>query len=133
MPRSQTGAGQGESGVSVQDNDSALESVAIIGMALRFPGCVDIATFWRHLRDGVESIWFFTDEEVLASGVDRALLYDPHYVNASVVLDNIEWFDAAFFGYTPREAEVMDPSQRLFLECAWEALELAGYDAGSTS
>jgi len=101
--------------------------IAIIGMAGRFPGANDLDLFWRNLRDGVESITFFSDEELKQVGVDPTLLADPSYVKAAPVLDNVEDFDAAFFGYTPREAEFMDPQQRLFLECAWTALEHAGY------
>jgi len=102
--------------------------VAIIGMSGRFPGAADVTEFWANLRGGVESISVRTDEELLAAGVDRASLDDPHYVKAASVLADIDQFDAAFFGVTPREAEIMDPQQRLFLECAWEALESGGYD-----
>jgi acyl transferase domain-containing protein/acyl carrier protein len=102
--------------------------IAIIGMVCRFPGAKTPEEFWRNLRDGVESISFLRDEELEVSGVDPAQQTNPHYVKAASVLDEVEWFDAAFFGLTPREAEIMDPQQRLFLECAWEALEQAGYD-----
>ena len=77
---------------------------------------------------GVESITFFTDEELLAAGVDPELVADPDYVKAKGMLGDVDLFDAAFFGLNPREAELMDPQHRLFLECAWEALEHAGYD-----
>ena len=102
-------------------------AIAIIGLAGRFPGANKIESFWRNLHDGVESVTFFSDQELLDAGVDPALVHAPNYVRAAAVLDNIELFDAAFFGYSPREAEIMDPQQRLFLECAWEALERAGY------
>ena len=102
--------------------------IAIIGMSCRFPGAQDLATYWRNLRDGVESISQLTNEEIQASGVDPALFQMPNYVKAAPVLEAIDMFDAGFFGYTPREAEFMDPQQRLFLECAWHALEHAGYD-----
>ena len=108
-------------------------NVAIIGMAVRFPGAASLEQFWENLRDGVESISFFTDEELLAGGVDPALLADPAYVRARAVLDGVEDFDAAFFGFTPREAEVMDPQHRVLLECAWEALEDAAQDPERTS
>ena len=85
----------------------------------------------RTCAQGVESIVFFSDQELAAAGVDPALLRSPDYVKASGVLDDIDLFDAAFFGITPREAEIIDPQQRLFLECAWEALEHAGYDPES--
>ena len=84
--------------------------------------------FWRNLRDGVESISFFSDAEMIAAGVDPKSLTNPNLVKAGGVLPDIELFDASFFGYSPREAELIDPQQRFFLECAWEALESAGYD-----
>ncbi len=102
--------------------------IAIVGMACRFPGAKDVGEFWRNLRDGVESITFLKDEEIEPSLVDPARIDHPNYVKAASMLDDVEFFDAAFFGITPREAEVMDPQQRVFLECAWEALEHAGYD-----
>jgi amino acid adenylation domain-containing protein len=103
--------------------------IAMIGMAGRFPGASSIEQFWQNLRDGVEAVSFFSDDELLAAGVDPAMLNHPNYVKAGVLLENIEQFDASFFGYSPREAEIMDPQHRLFLECAWEALERAGYDS----
>ncbi|HEX6293449.1 MAG TPA: type I polyketide synthase, partial [Herpetosiphonaceae bacterium] len=103
------------------------DEIAIVGMAGRFPGANNLDAFWQNLRDGVESITFFSDQDVLESGVDPALLDNPCYVRAKGILDDIAGFDAALFGYTPREAEIMDPQQRLFLECAWQALEHAGY------
>ncbi|MDQ1592735.1 MAG: hypothetical protein QOG71_3362 [Pyrinomonadaceae bacterium] len=105
------------------------EDIAVVGMAGRFPGARSVAEFWRNLREGVESISFFTDEELAASGLDEALLSHPDYVRAAGVLDDIEQFAAPFFGINPREAEVIDPQHRLFLECAWEALEDAGYNS----
>jgi acyl transferase domain-containing protein len=107
--------------------DEPLEGIAVIGMAGRFPGAADLEAFWRNLRDGVEGIRFFSEEELLAAGVDPALLGDPRYVRAAGTLERAEWFDAGFFGFTPREAEIMDPQHRLFLETTWAALEHAGY------
>jgi acyl transferase domain-containing protein len=109
--------------------DSTGSEIAIIGMAGRFPGAATIAEFWRNLREGLESISFFTEQEMESSVIDRAATADPHYVRARAVLEGVELFDAGFFGFNPREAESMDPQQRFFLECAWEALEDAGYDA----
>src|SRR5262245_34952321 len=106
-------------------NDSA---IAIVGMACRFPGAGSTEQFWQNLRDGVESVAFFSDEELRAAGVDPVLLADPNYVKAGTMLADIEQFDAAFFGYSPREAETLDPQQRLFLECAQTALDDAGYN-----
>lgn len=105
--------------------------IAIVGMAGRFPGAATIDQFWRNLRDGIESITFFTDEELKASGVSQSALDDPAYVKARGVLDDIEMFDAPFFGIHAREAETMDPQHRLFLETAWESLENAGYNPES--
>src|SRR5262249_50918999 len=93
--------------------------VAIVGMAGRFPGARNTAEFWSNLRNGVESISFFGEEELAASGLPRSLGSDPRFVKARGVLDGVELFDAAFFGYSPREAGVLDPQQRLFLETAW--------------
>ena len=104
--------------------------LAVVGMACRLPGANDLDEFWRNLRTGVESISFFTEAELIAAGVDRALLDNPNYVRAAPVLDDPSLFDAAFFGYSPSEARIIDPQHRLFLECAWTALEHAGYDPG---
>jgi len=104
------------------------QDVAVVGLACRFPGAADASEFWRNLREGVESISFFSEEEVIASGVDPAAVRRPAYVRAAPILEDIEWFDAELFGYTAREAELMDPQQRVMLECAWQALEDAGYD-----
>src|SRR5262245_19491352 len=105
--------------------------IAIVGAAARFPGAPDIDTFWRNLRDGVESTTFFSDEELLAAGVDADTLNSPNFVKAKPVLKDVDLFDAAFFGLSPREAEVIDPQHRLYLENVWEALEHAGYDSDS--
>jgi acyl transferase domain-containing protein/acyl carrier protein len=111
-------------------NNTGLE-VAIIGLSGRFPGAKNIHEFWQNLQNGVESISFFSDAELQASGIKSEVLNHPNYVKAGSVLEDIDLFDAAFFGFNPREAEIMDPQQRLFLECAWEALENAGYASGS--
>ncbi|MCI0726484.1 MAG: amino acid adenylation domain-containing protein [Chloroflexi bacterium] len=103
--------------------------IAIIGMVGRFPRAKNLDEFWQNLRNGVECITFFSDEELLTAGVSLAELRNPNYVKAMGVLADIELFDAAFFGFSPREAELMDPQQRIFLECAWEALANAGYDS----
>jgi acyl transferase domain-containing protein/thioesterase domain-containing protein/NAD(P)-dependent dehydrogenase (short-subunit alcohol dehydrogenase family) len=109
------------------DGRAEPEAVAIIGMACRFPGAASVEAFWENLKSGVESIRTLSDEELLAAGVSPDLLSDPSYVKACPVLDDIDKFDAAFFGMSPRDASVMDPAQRLFLEIAWQALEHAGY------
>ncbi len=102
--------------------------IAVVGMSGRFPGARDVEAFWRNLRDGVCSITFWSDEELAAAGVSPAELADPRYVRAGAVVGGAEDFDARLFGLSPREAEVMDPQQRLFLEHAWAALEDAGCD-----
>lgn len=106
-----------------------LEGVAIIGMAGRFPGADNVEQFWQNLCNGVESISFLRPEEDRALQHDPALAENPNYVPAGGFLRDVDKFDPRFFGYNAREAEIMDPQQRLFLECAWQALEHAGYDA----
>ncbi len=104
------------------------EAIAIIGMAGRFPGANSIAAFWKNLCDGVESIRDVTPEELRSGGVDEKTIADPRYVKRAADLRDAECFDAEFFGYLPRDAELMDPQHRVLLECAWAALESAGYD-----
>ncbi|HLJ89395.1 MAG TPA: amino acid adenylation domain-containing protein [Candidatus Angelobacter sp.] len=103
--------------------------IAIIGMAGRFPGAPDLRTFWNNLRHGVHSISFFSEEELDVAGVSREMRADPRFVRAGGVLEDADRFDAEFFGFSAREAEIMDPQQRVLLETAWEALESAGYDS----
>jgi acyl transferase domain-containing protein len=98
-------------------------------MAGRFPGAKSVEEFWENLSAGVESITFFSDEELIEAGIPRTIINDSRYVKAAPLLDGIELFDSHFFGYSPREAQFIDPQHRLFLECAWHALEHAGYDA----
>lgn len=107
----------------------SIEKIAIIGMSGRFPGGKNIEQFWQNLKDGVESISVFSEEELISAGVDPALLNEANYVKAGGVLEDIDLFDAAFFELNPREAEITDPQHRLFLESAWSALENAGYDS----
>jgi phthiocerol/phenolphthiocerol synthesis type-I polyketide synthase E len=106
-------------------------AIAIVGLAGRFPGASDLDAFWRNIREGVESLEDFSDEDLREAGVDPALSAQPQYVKRGTVLQESEHFDAAFFGLSPREAQVIDPQQRIFLECAWEALEHAGYAPGA--
>ncbi|MBD2453049.1 acyltransferase domain-containing protein [Nostoc sp. FACHB-87] len=113
-------------GISTSLNGS---EIAIIGLSGRFPGAKDIDEFWQNLQQGKETIAFFTDEELLAAGINSSLLNDPNYVKAQAILEDAEYFDAEFFGFNPREATITDPQHRVFLECAWSALENAGYDS----
>jgi len=105
--------------------------VAVVGMAGRFPQADDLEEFWGNLRDGVECITHFGEDELRAAGVADHELADPHYVRSIGKLRDVQRFDAGFFGYSPREAEMLEPGHRLFLECAWEALEDAGHVPGA--
>ena len=109
--------------------DEQIEGIAIIGMAGRFPGAVSLEYFWQNLQNGVESLSLFTDEELIAAGVPATLVNDSNYVKVGGVLDHVDLFDAPFFDLNPKEVELTDPQHRLFLECAWSALENAGYDS----
>ncbi len=102
--------------------------IAIIGMAGRFPGARDIDSFWRNLRDGVNNVTYFTDEEVSSVMSDNGVLEGKQLVKAKGVLPDFDRFDAEFFGYRPKEAEIMDPQMRQFHEVTWEVLENAGYN-----
>ncbi|MGZ4032193.1 MAG: type I polyketide synthase, partial [Tumebacillaceae bacterium] len=114
--------------MSNEETSYRSDEIAIVGLAGRFPGAKNVEQFWQNLRNGVESVSFFTDEELLAEGADPRLLADPNFVKAAAVLDDVDMFDAAFFGFNPREAEILDPQHRLFLELCHEALETAGYN-----
>ncbi|MGH9333897.1 MAG: beta-ketoacyl synthase N-terminal-like domain-containing protein, partial [Vicinamibacteria bacterium] len=105
-----------------------VNGIAIVGLDVRVPGASQAAEFWRNLRDGVESIVLLSDEELERRGIPVALRRSKHFVPAVAVPEGFEEFDAAFFGFSPREAEAMDPQLRIFLESAWAALESAGYD-----
>ncbi|NUM35549.1 MAG: SDR family NAD(P)-dependent oxidoreductase [Candidatus Brocadiae bacterium] len=111
-----------------EEMSPSLEGIAIVGMSCRYPGALSVEEFWNNLVSGVESLTCFSEKELRAQGLPLSLLRLPYYVNKGFVLKNSEFFDAEFFGYNPREAEWIDPQHRLFLECAWEALENAGYD-----
>ncbi|NGO73359.1 beta-ketoacyl synthase N-terminal-like domain-containing protein, partial [Streptomyces boncukensis] len=108
--------------------EQADDRIAVVGFSGRYPGASCAQEFWDLLRAGREAHTEFTEERLRAAGVPRELLDDPRLVRRRPVLDGVEFFDAAFFGCTPREAELMDPQQRLFLECSFEALQTAGYD-----
>ncbi|MGK5632218.1 type I polyketide synthase, partial [Streptomyces sp. URMC 123] len=112
-------------------DDAQGTQIAIIGMGGRFPGARDLDAYWRNLVDGRESITAFGDAEYLAAGGDPAHLDDPYLVKVESVVDGIEEFDAEYFGCPPAEAELLDPQQRLFLECAHHTLEHAGYGPGT--
>ncbi len=108
--------------------DNEIGDVAIVGLAGRFPGAGDVGEFWANLRDGVESIEPLSEEELAAAGVTPEVWSRPGYVRAAPRFEGAEMFDAEFFGYSAREAQIMDPQHRLFLETAWHALEDSGHD-----
>ncbi|MBV9998816.1 MAG: SDR family NAD(P)-dependent oxidoreductase [Verrucomicrobia bacterium] len=103
-------------------------AIAVVGMSGRFPGALDVDAFWKNVCQGVESIARFSADQLAAEGISPSIRADPRFVNAGGALDGIELFDAGLFGYNPREAEIIDPQHRIFLECAWESLEHAGYN-----
>jgi acyl transferase domain-containing protein/acyl carrier protein len=111
-----------------EENKMTGLEIAVIGMAGRFPGAGHIDEFWNNLKNGVESIFFLSDQELEEAGISKEVLQNPNYVKANSLLKDKEYFDSSFFGYTPREAEVMDPQVRLFHEVSWHALEEAGYN-----
>ncbi len=116
---------------STEYNDWSGSEIAVVGMAGRFPGARNVQEFWENLKNGVESISFFTDEELLSLGVEPELINNPNYVKSrGGILENDDVFDGKFFGYAPTEAEIMEPQMRIFHECAWEVLEDAGYVPG---
>lgn len=110
-----------------QWSESGLE-IAVVGLAGTFPGAPNVQAFWENVSQGKESVTFFTDEELKAAGVDETLLKRSDYVKAKPYLQHASSFDADFFGYSPREAAIMDPQIRLMHECTWHALEDAGYE-----
>ncbi len=108
------------------EDDAMQSKIAIIGMACRVPGADTPAAFWHQIVHGVESIRTFKDEELTASGISADIFNHPQYVKRGAVIENADYFDADFFRYTAKDAEITDPQHRAFLECAWEALEDAG-------
>ncbi|HXB57697.1 MAG TPA: SDR family NAD(P)-dependent oxidoreductase [Vicinamibacteria bacterium] len=103
--------------------------IAVVGMAGKFPGANSVDELWENLKNGVESVSSISLEEWAAEvDVHPSFLERPDLVPMRPRIEGADLFDAAFFGYTPREAQILDPQQRLFLECCWEALESAGYD-----
>ena len=107
-------------------------AIAIIGLAGRFPRAKSLDEFWQNIRNGVEALETFSDAELDLAGVPVALRSQPLFVRKGAKLEDVELFDPDFFGFSPREAQIVDPQHRIILECAWEALEHAGYPAGVT-
>lgn len=110
------------------EHDDQGDLIAVVAMNGRFPGAGSIEQFWQNLRDGRETVRFFSDDELSEAGIDEATLRDRRYVKARGVVDGVEQFDPLFFGISPAEAAYTDPQQRVFMECAWELFERAGYD-----
>jgi acyl transferase domain-containing protein len=106
-------------------------AIAVIGMSGRFPGANDLDEYWDNIVSGRLSLMALSEEDVRLAGVSRELREDVNYVRVAAVLDDVESFAAPFFDYSPREASVMDPQHRIFLECAWEVMENAGYGDNS--
>jgi phthiocerol/phenolphthiocerol synthesis type-I polyketide synthase E len=103
-------------------------AIAVVGMAGKFPGADSVSEFWDNLRRGEESIVTLSEEDLRAAGIGDKALANSAYVRRAALLNGVEEFDAAFFGFTPQAARTMDPQHRLFLQTAWHALEDAGYD-----
>ena len=101
--------------------------IAVIGMAGRFPGAANIDEYWDNIKNGIESIRFFTDQELRESGIAPELLRHENYVKAKGYLDSANYFDSQFFRYTLREASLLNPQTRVFHEIVYSALEDAGY------
>lgn len=102
-------------------------SIAIVGMAGHFPGARSVREYWSMLEAGRDATRWLTPEELLAAGESFSAIQDPRYIRATMALPDMEMFDAGFFGFSPREAAILDPQHRHFLECCWEALEDAGH------
>lgn len=127
----------GEEEVEESDNNASSEKfqvngesceIAVIGMSGKFPKARNIHEFWDNLVGGVECISFFEDKELDEEGISPEVYQNPNYIKAKGYLENADYFDAGFFNYSARDAELMDPQMRIFHECVWEALEDAGYN-----
>ncbi|MEM7363334.1 MAG: type I polyketide synthase, partial [Pseudomonadota bacterium] len=101
--------------------------IAIVGMAVRVPGANTPEEYWSNLRNGVESVQFYDDSELIDRGVPPEMVRNPDYVKAGAPLADFDQFDPDFFGFSPKEAGILDPQHRQFYECAWEAMERAGH------
>ncbi|MGR3617830.1 MAG: type I polyketide synthase [Paracoccaceae bacterium] len=101
--------------------------IAIVGLSVCVPGAQSLSDFWANLRDGIESIDILDETDLKASGEHTERLSDPNYVRAAARLEGFDTFDADFFGFSPKEAAILDPQHRKFLEVAWEAMEIAGH------
>ncbi|MEM7674522.1 MAG: amino acid adenylation domain-containing protein, partial [Myxococcota bacterium] len=109
------------------------DAIAVVGMSARLPEAPSIDAFWQNLRAGRDGVRRLARDDLTAAGIDASVLDDPHFVPAGPVLDDIDRFDAAFFGIPPRQAQIMDPQHRLLIESAWSALEDAGLAPGRSA
>lgn len=110
-----------------KDDEQSLTDIAVIGLSCQFPGADNVETFWNNLVSGVESIQHFSKEELEADGISKNITENSNYVKSKGILNNIDKFDASFFGFNPKDATITDPQHKLFLEQVWQALENAGY------
>lgn len=125
LPRNKV---QQETALSFIESEISKSDIAVIGLAGKFPGADNIDTFWKNILVGKESLTHFNDEELIASGIDAELLAHPNYIKVKGFLDEVEYFDSAFFDYTDKDADLMDPQIRILHQCAWEVLENAAYN-----
>ncbi|MCB9092750.1 MAG: hypothetical protein H6620_09345 [Halobacteriovoraceae bacterium] len=109
------------------NQEDMTNAIAVVGMSGRFPGADSIQDFWKNICEKKETISSFADEQLIQEGILETQVLSPNYVKSRGTLNGIELFDEEFFGFSPKEAQITDPQHRLFLECAWEALENAGY------
>ena len=110
----------------------SMAPIAIIGLSGRFPGASDVAQFWDLLISGREGIRRLSEADLRAAGVPDHIRQQPNFVAAEPVLDDIDLFDADFFGLSPRDATALSPAMRLFLECSHEAFETADFNLQRT-
>ncbi|MEM9292995.1 MAG: SDR family oxidoreductase [Acidobacteriota bacterium] len=127
MSESQSPSSPGASPFDLATDPVRESDIAVLALSGRFPRAASVDELWQRLLDGEECVSFFGREELLAAGIPEAVIDDPDFVAASGLLEDAALFDAAFFGYSPREAEILDPQHRVFLEEAWKAMEQAGY------
>jgi len=111
----------------MDDLEELENAIAVIGLSGRFPGANNTESFWKNLSSGIDSISKFSDSWLTKNNIPENEIKNPAYVKSRGILENIEYFDADFFGFSPKEAEITDPQHRLFLELAWDALENSGY------
>lgn len=110
------------------NRESIKKDIAIIGISCKFLQSENLNQFWKNLKEGNELIQFYTDEELIKSGIDPAILSNPDFVKIKTFIENSDSFDYPFFSYTKDEANLMDPQIRVLHEQVWLAVEDAGYN-----